>query len=86
MSRPVCAKCHIEMSCARNDSPVVHYMNNIQSNGIDYVQYGDRYICKKCGADIVTGFGNKMLGLDLTTASNFSDMVRTSVDLVEVKL
>lgn len=65
--RPICAKCGIEMECARNEVAVWHpvkHVNFIVDEVIDFVILGDRYECSKCGANIVTGFG------EMVTAAN----------------
>ena len=69
--RPICAKCKIEMECARNDVAVWHPIEGkyahemvkdaIEGEQIDFVVLGDRYECPKCGANIVTGFGGMLI-------------------------
>jgi len=60
-----CVKCNVEMRCLKNSIPVIHFMNNNKSGGIDVVAFGDMYICPKCGNKIVGGFGRPTLGYDL---------------------
>jgi len=74
MIRPICAKCKIEMECARNDVAVWHPIEGkhahemmevaIEGETIDFVILGDRYECPKCGANVVTGFGRMLIGTD----------------------
>lgn len=65
MIRPTCVKCGIELTCEKNDYPVIHFLNNKKEMGIDAVVFGDRWRCPQCGADVVFGMGSMMIGHDL---------------------
>jgi len=66
MIRPTCANCNIELTCEKNEIPAIHFMNNNQKNGIDELRYGDRWVCEKCGCQIIIGMGGVVFGNDLT--------------------
>ena len=80
---PVCAKCKLEMECVRNDVAVWHPWEpaNLFSGEIDFVVVGDRYKCPKCGASIITGFGEM-----LTAVHNDQESLRCLRDVMEEKV
>lgn len=64
MIRYTCARCNKEMTCLKNDVPVVHFMNNDKKNGVDEFRYGDIWGCRNCDSKIVLGYGKNLLGID----------------------
>ncbi len=59
MPSPVCAKCHVEMRCAKNDF-IVEEMADTE---FPYrVWFADLWRCPTCAAEVVTGFAPKPWG------------------------
>lgn len=52
--RPVCVKCQREMECLKNEVGVVDTHKN---HDYDELWLADMWECKKCGNEIVMGFG-----------------------------
>jgi len=62
-----CAKCNNELTCIRNDIPLIHFLNSNKQDGIDALRMGDLYECSKCLCQVVIGLSIKQtLGIDLT--------------------
>lgn len=45
--------------------PLVHFMDNDKTKGIDAMCYGDVYRCINCGCRVVLGLGKTRLGMDI---------------------
>lgn len=57
MPKPICVSCRVEMVVERNGETV----RDRASEGFPSTYWsGDRFSCPSCGAEIVTGFGNKI--------------------------
>jgi len=54
------------MTCLKNQMPVIHFMNNNKSDGIDVIVYGDLWGCEKCKCEVVLGFGSQRFGMDIS--------------------
>lgn len=50
-TNPICAKCQISMSREKNGVKVKYSTTE--------AQYGDLFECRRCGCQIITGFGLK---------------------------
>ena len=62
-----CAKCNNELTCIKNNIPLIHFNNNNKKDGIDALRYGDLYRCSKCRCQVVIGLSERqILGIDLT--------------------
>lgn len=66
MIRHTCSNCNKELACLKNEIPVIHFMDNDKSKGIDAMVYGDLWGCNKCGAEVVLSFGKQILGMDIS--------------------
>jgi len=65
MIRATCVNCHVELRCAKNSVPVIHFNNNDINQGVDALRYGDVWQCPKCETRIIIGLGDQILGIDL---------------------
>ena len=64
--RPTCAKCGKEMTCVKNDVPVVHYIDDDEAKGIDAVRIGDIWGCLKCNCQVVINMGTQIDARDIS--------------------
>lgn len=65
MIRPTCVKCGIELTCEKNEHPVIHFTNNDKKQGIDALCFGDLWKCSQCGNEVVIGLGTMICGHEL---------------------
>lgn len=62
-----CAKCNKELTCIKNNIPLIHFLNSRKEDGIDVVRFGDLYECNKCHCQVVIGLSlEQIMGMDLT--------------------
>ena len=60
-----CVGCNTELICEENDVPVIHFIDNDKSKGIDVLRFGDIWRCKNCGYQVVLGLGSQIIGMDI---------------------
>lgn len=54
----ICAKCRKELNWVMDN--VAIYRNSVNAE-LEFVMIGEKYKCAKCGATIITDFGEKFL-------------------------
>jgi hypothetical protein len=59
-------KCGKEMTCVKNDVPVVHYIDDDEAKGIDAVRIGDIWGCPKCNCQVVINMGTQIDARDIS--------------------
>lgn len=66
MIYPTCANCKEELICDKNDVPVIHFIDNKKSKGIDAIRWGDIWKCPNCNCRVVIGMGKQTVGYDFS--------------------
>ena len=78
---PICVKCRVELTWVMDN--VVVSCNGINDD-LDFILIGTQYKCKKCGATIVSNFGERFSSVtyDQNYLKKLKDGAGESIELI----